>query len=245
MQGHVSLLFAERIAKIRKNKNTEMWNRRKCEVKGPAPVASGDTSKQSEKPNAENSRKRKSRRPPSTPTGSDHESAGNDDVDPPSLEANQASVDDGPQDSSLSRPMRCDNCKGPHRKRVCPHLPCAYCKEEGHTSGACPERLLKQQKTRTANMRMWRKSEASEKGKICGDDNKGVGDGNSDHDKLNPPFLRCSVCRGPHQKPACPKLPCMYCVERGHLRHDCPKRMADNRSVMQVGKCRRSRSGIR
>lgn len=162
-----------------------MWNRRKCEAKGPAPDASGDTSKQSEKPNAENSRKRKSRRPPSTPTGSDHESAGNDDVDPSSFEANQVSVDDGPQDSSAStekteeqekptRPMRCDNYKGPHRKRVCPHLPCDYCKEEGHTSGACPKRLLKQQKTRSANIRMWRKSEASEKGKTCGDDNKGV-----------------------------------------------------------------------
>lgn len=246
VQGHVSLLCAERLAKIRKNKNTEMRNRRKREAKGPpAPVASGDTSQQSEKTNAENPRKRKSRRPPSTPTGSDHESASNDNGDPSSPEANQDSNDDdGPQDSSASakktqeqektaRPMRCDNCKGPHRKRVCPHLPCAYCKEEGHTSGACPERLLKQQKTRTANMRMWRKSEASEKGKTGGgDDSKGVGDGSSDHDKPNRPRLRCSVCRGPHRKPACPELPCAYCGQRGHVRHDCPKRLADREELV-------------
>lgn len=238
VQGHVSLLCAERLAKIRKNKNTEMRNRRKREAKGLAPVASGDSSQQSEKTNAENPRKRKSRRPPSTPTDSDHESASNDNGDPSSPEANQESDDDGPQDSSASkektqeqektaRPMRCDNCKGPHRKRVCPHLPCAYCKEEGHTSAACPERLLKQQKTRTANMKMWRKSEASEKGKTGVDDSKGVGDVSSDHDKPNPPRLRCSVCRGPHRKPACPELPCAYCGERGHVRHDCSKRLAD------------------
>lgn len=246
VQGHVSLLCAERLAKIRKNKNTEMRNRRKREAKGPpAPVASGDTSQQSDKTNAENPRKRKSRRPPSTPTGSDHESASNNDNgDPSSPEANQDSDDDGPQDSSASakktqeqektaRPMRCNNCKGPHRKRVCPHLQCAYCKEEGHTSGACPERLLKQQKTRTANMRMWRKSEASEKGKTGGgEDSKGVGDSSSDHDKPNRPRLRCSVCRGPHRKPACPELPCAYCGQRGHVRHDCPKRLADREELV-------------
>lgn len=238
VQGHVSLLCAERLAKIRKNKNIEMWNRRKREAGGPAPVASGETSQQSEKTNAENPRRRKSRRPPSNPTGSDHESASNDNGDLSSPETNPDSDDDGPQNSSASaektqgeekrtRPMRCDNCKGPHRKRVCPHLPCVYCKEAGHTSGACPERLLKQQKTRTASMRMWRKSEASEKGKTGDDDSKGVGDGSSDHDKPNPPCLRCSVCRGPHRKPACPELPCAYCGERGHVRHDCPKRLAD------------------
>ena len=242
MQGHVSLLCAERLAKIRKNKITEMRNRRKREAEGSAPVASGDTSQQFENTNAENPRKRKSRGPASTPPGSDHDSASDGNGDPSSPEANQDSDDDddddGPQASSASakktqeqekttRPMRCSNCKGPHRKRVCPHLPCAYCNEAGHTSGACPERLLKQQKTRTARMRMWRKSEASEKGKTGGDDSKGMGDGSSDHDKPNPPRLRCSVCRGPHRKPACPELPCAYCGEREHVRHDCPKRLAD------------------
>lgn len=240
VQGHVSLLCAERLAKIRKSRITEMRNLRKREAKGPAPVASGDSSQQSGGANAGNPQKRKSRGPPSTPTGTYHESASNDNGDPSSPEANQDSDDNGPQDSSAStkktqeqeltaRPMRCDNCKGPHRKRVCPHLPCAYCKEEGHTSGACPERLLKQQKTRTANMRMWRKSEASKKGKTGGDDSKGVGDGSSDHDNPNTPRLRCSVCRGPHRKPACPELPCAYCGERGHVRHDCPKRLADRK----------------
>lgn len=237
-EGHVSLLCAKRLAKIRKNKNTEMWNRRKREAEGPAPVASGDTSQQSEKTNAENPRKRKFRRTPTTPTGSDDESASNDDGDQSSPEADQDSVDDGPQDSSASaektqeqekttRPMRCGNCKGPHRKRVCPHLPCAYCKEEGHTSCACPKRLLKQQKTKTANMRMWRKRETRDKSKTGGDDSKGALDGSSDHDKPTPPRLRCSVCRGPHRKPACPERPCTYCGERGHVRHDCPKRLAD------------------
>lgn len=239
-EGHVSLLCVERLAKIRKNKNTEMWNRRKREAEGPAPVSSGDTSLQSEETNAENPRKRKSRRTPTTPRSSNHESASNDYGDPSSPEAKQDSVDDGPQDFPASaektqeqekttRPMRCDNCKGPHRKRVCPHLPCAYCKEKGHTSAACPERLLKQQKTRTANMRMWRECEARDKGKTGGDGSKGVSDGSSDHDKANPPRLRCSVCRGPHRKPACAKLPCAYCGERRHVRHECPKRLADRK----------------
>lgn len=238
-EGHISLLCVERLAKIRKNKKSEMWNRRKREAEGPAPVATGDSSLQYENTDAKNSRKHKSRRSPSTPTGSDHESASNDDGDPSSPEAKQDSVDDGVRNSSASvektqeqekttRPIRCDNCRGPHRKRVCLHLPCAYCKEERYTSSACPERLLKQQKIRTANMRMWRKPEASDKGKTGGDDSKGVGDGSSDHDKPNPLRLRCSVCKGPHRKPACPNLPCAYCRERRHVRHDCPKRWADS-----------------
>lgn len=243
LQGHVSLLCAERLAKNRKNKITEMRNRRKREAEGPAPVASGDTSQQSEKKNAENPRKRKSRRPPSTPPGSDHDSASDGNGHPSSPQVNQDSDDDGQASSAsakkktqeqekTTRPMRCSNCMGPHRKRICPHLPCAYCNEAGHTSGACPERLLKQQKTKTANMREWRKSEArGKKGKTGGDDDsKGVGggDGGSDHDKSNPPpRLRCSVCKGPHRKPACPDLPCAYCGEQGHVRHDCPKRLAD------------------
>lgn len=139
-EGHVSLLCPERLAKVRKSKNIEMWIRRQSEAGGSAPVATGGTtSQQSEATKAENPRKRKSRASPATPTSSDHESVSNDDCDPSSPGANQDS-DDEPQDSSTSAektheqeekpagPIQCSNVKGSHRKQVCPHLPCAHCK---------------------------------------------------------------------------------------------------------------------
>ena len=131
-EGHHSLLCPERLAKVRKSKNTEMWIRRQSEAEGSAPVASGGTtSQQSEGTNAENPRRRKSRASPATPTSSDHESVSNDDCDPPSPGANPDS-DDEPQDSSTSaektqeqeeKPAQCSNCKGPDRKQVCPTPP--------------------------------------------------------------------------------------------------------------------------
>lgn len=82
-EGHVSLLCPERLAKVRKSKDIEMWIRRQNEAEGSAPVAtSGTTSQQSEGTKEENPRKRKSRASPATPTSSDHESVSNDDCDP-------------------------------------------------------------------------------------------------------------------------------------------------------------------
>lgn len=256
VEGHVSPICPGQLTKVRKNKNTEMWIRRQLEAEELAPVASGGTTCQpSEEINADNPRKRKSRASPAIPTSSNHESVSNDHCDLSPPEANQDN-DDELQDFSTSverpqvqeekpiRPMQCSNCKGPHRKRVCPQLPCAHCKE-GHISSTCPERLLQQQKTRSTYMTMWRKREngVGDKGKTGGDISNGVGsDSNScsDHEKTNSPRLRCSVCRGPHRKPVCPNLPCAYCEERGHVRHDCPKRLADREELKVSNKRQRT-----